>query len=51
MDLLGTANYIRIQIYRVYEPLLTVIAVFVALTWISVRIIAWLERRYSYGAR
>ncbi len=51
MDLLGTANYIRMQTFKVYEPLLAVTVVFVVLTWISARIVAWLERRYSYGVR
>lgn len=51
MDLLGVANYIRMQTFKVYEPLLAVTAVFVILTWISARIVTWLERRYSYGAR
>lgn len=51
MDLLGMANYIRMQTFKVYEPLLAVTAVFVILTWISARCVTWLERRYSYGAR
>lgn len=51
MDLLGMANYIRMQTFKVYEPLLAVTFVFVALTWISARVVTWLERRYSYGAR
>lgn len=51
MDLLGMANYIRMQTFKVYEPLLAVTAVFVVLTWISARIVTWLEHRYSYGAR
>lgn len=51
MDLLGMANYIRMQTFKVYEPLLAVTAVFVILTWISARFVSWLERRYSYGAR
>lgn len=51
MDLLGMANYIRMQTFKVYEPLLAVTIVFVILTWISARFVAWLERRYSYGAR
>ena len=51
MDLLGMANYIRMQTFKVYEPLLAVTVVFVVLTWISARVVARLERRYSYGAR
>jgi len=51
MDLLGMANYIRMQTFKVYEPLLAVTVVFVILTWISARCVTWLERRYSYGAR
>jgi polar amino acid transport system permease protein len=51
MDLLGMANYIRMQTFKVYEPLLAVTIVFVLLTWISARIVTWLEGRYNYGAR
>jgi polar amino acid transport system permease protein len=51
MDLLGMANYIRMQTFKVYEPLLAVTLVFVILTWISARTVTWLEARYSYGAR
>jgi polar amino acid transport system permease protein len=51
MDLLGMANYIRMQTFKVYEPLLAVTFVFVILTWISARTVTCLERRYSYGAR
>ena len=41
MDLLGTANYIRMQSFRVYEPLLAVAVVYVALTFLLVRCAAW----------
>jgi polar amino acid transport system permease protein len=51
MDLLGTANYIRIQTFKTYEPLFAVAVVFVILTWISALCIGALERRYSFGAR
>jgi polar amino acid transport system permease protein len=50
MDLLGTANYIRIQTFRTYEPLLAVTVIFVILTWLSARCVFVLERRYSFGA-
>ncbi|MGI4941832.1 MAG: ABC transporter permease [Janthinobacterium lividum] len=47
MDLLGTANYIRMQSFRVYEPLLAVAVVYVALTLLLIRVLGWLEGRRS----
>ena len=45
MDLLGTANYIRMQTFRVYEPLLSVAFVYVVLTIALVQAAARLEHR------
>jgi len=45
MDLLGTANYIRMQSFRVYEPLLSVALVYVVLTVFLVQLVGWLEGR------
>lgn len=45
MDLLGTANYIRMQSFRVYEPLFAVAFVYIALTLLLVRVLGWLEGR------
>jgi polar amino acid transport system permease protein len=43
MDLLGTANYIRMQSFRVYEPLLAVAVVYTVLTLALSRGLAFLE--------
>jgi ABC-type amino acid transport system permease subunit len=48
MDLLGTANYIRMQSFRVYEPLLAVALVYVLLALLLVRILAWPEGRHGW---
>lgn len=48
MDLLGMANYIRMQSFRVYEPLLAVAIVYVLLTLILTRGMAWVERNYEH---
>ncbi|MPR09459.1 ABC transporter permease [Microvirga tunisiensis] len=48
MDLLGMANYIRMQTFKIYEPLLAVAIVYVLLTFILTRGVALLERRYQY---
>jgi polar amino acid transport system permease protein len=45
MDLLGMANYIRMQTFKVYEPLLAVAIIYVLLTFVLTRGVAWLERR------
>lgn len=45
MDLLGTANYIRMQTFRVYEPLLAVALVYLVLTIGLVQAAARLEQR------
>ena len=44
MDLLGTANYVRMQSFRVYEPLLAVALVYVALTMLLGRCGALFDR-------
>ena len=43
MDLLGTANYIRMQSFRVYEPLLAVAIVYTALSMVLLRCVVILE--------
>jgi polar amino acid transport system permease protein len=48
MDLLGMANYIRMQTFKIYEPLLAVAIIYVLLTFILTRGVALLERRYQY---
>jgi len=44
MDVLGTANYIRMQTFRVYEPLLAASIIYVALTLLFTRLLARIER-------
>jgi len=44
MDLLGTANYIRMQTFRVYEPLLAVALVYVGLTIVLTRCLSLVGR-------
>jgi polar amino acid transport system permease protein len=48
MDLLGTANYIRMQTFRVYEPLLAVGLAYVALTLIMVGILRHFEMKAEF---
>lgn len=45
VDLMGAANIVRAQTFRVYEPLLLVAAIYVALAIVIARIFRWLERR------
>jgi polar amino acid transport system permease protein len=45
IDLLGAANIVRAQTFRVYEPLLLVACVYVAVAVIIALIFRWLERR------
>ncbi len=47
MDLLGTANFIRAQTFRVYEPLLAAAVIYIALTFIITRIFNWAERELN----
>jgi polar amino acid transport system permease protein len=43
MDLLGTANYIRMQSFRIYEPLFAVAVVYTLLSLLLLRCAAFLE--------
>jgi His/Glu/Gln/Arg/opine family amino acid ABC transporter permease subunit len=47
MDLMGVANFIRAQTFRVYETLLAAAILYVALTFILTRLFAILERRLN----
>jgi polar amino acid transport system permease protein len=48
MDLLGTANYIRMQTFRVYEPLLAVGLVYIALTLAMAGILRRFEMKAEF---
>lgn len=48
MDLLGMANFIRMQTFKVYEPLLGVALVYVLLTLLLTRALDLLERRVRH---
>jgi polar amino acid transport system permease protein len=50
VDLLGAANLVRAQTFRIYEPLFLVAAIYLGLTLVIETVFAWLERRGS-GAR
>ena len=43
LDMMGTANYIRAQTFRVYEPLLAAALIYVFLTFVLTRIFRWVE--------
>src|SRR5688572_18432949 len=45
IDLMGAANMVRAQTFRVYEPLLLVACVYIVLAVIIALIFRWLERR------
>jgi polar amino acid transport system permease protein len=45
IDLMGAANIVRSQTFRVYEPLLLVACVYIVLAVIIALIFRWLERR------
>jgi polar amino acid transport system permease protein len=45
IDLMGAANIVRAQTFRVYEPLLLVAGVYVVLAVIIALIFRWLEGR------
>ena len=47
LDMMGTANYIRVQTFRVYEPLLSAALIYVFLTFVLTRIFRWVERRLN----
>ncbi len=41
--MMGMANFIRVQSFRVYEPLLAAALIYVTLTFILTRLFRWLE--------
>ena len=45
LDLMGSANFIRAQSFRVYEPLLAAAIVYIILTFLLTRGFRWLEQR------
>ena len=47
LDMMGTANYIRVQTFRVYEPLLSAALIYIFLTFVLTRIFRWVERRLN----
>lgn len=46
-DVMGEANIIRAQTFRVYEPLIAAALIYLALTFIIRRGYAWVERRFN----
>jgi polar amino acid transport system permease protein len=49
MDMMGVANFIRSQTFRVYETLLAAAVIYIALTFILTRGFMLVERRFSRG--
>ena len=47
LDMMGTANYIRVQTFRVYEPLLSAALIYIFLTFVLTRIFRWVEQRLN----
>lgn len=47
LDMMGTANFIRAQTFRVYEPLIASAIIYVCLTFILTRGFRWLEKRIN----
>lgn len=47
MDMMGVANFIRSQTFRVYEPLLAAAVIYIVMTFVLTRGFLWLERRLS----
>ena len=43
LDMMGVANFIRVQTFRVYEPLLAAALIYIFLTFVLTRIFRWLE--------
>src|SRR5262249_22079382 len=43
LDMMGVANYIRVQTFSVYEPLLAAALIYIFLTFVLTRIFRWLE--------
>jgi His/Glu/Gln/Arg/opine family amino acid ABC transporter permease subunit len=43
LDMMGVANYIRVQTFQVYEPLLAAALIYVFLTFVLTRIFRWVE--------
>jgi polar amino acid transport system permease protein len=49
MDMMGAANYIRSQTFRVYETLLAAAVIYIALTFLLTRGFLLMERRLAAG--
>jgi His/Glu/Gln/Arg/opine family amino acid ABC transporter permease subunit len=47
LDMMGVANFIRVQTFRVYEPLLAAALIYVFLTFVLTRFFRWLEARLN----
>ena len=47
MDMMGVATFIRVQTFRVYEPLLAAALIYVFLTFVLTRFFRWLEARLN----
>jgi His/Glu/Gln/Arg/opine family amino acid ABC transporter permease subunit len=47
LDMMGMANFIRAQSFRVYEPLLAAAIIYIALTFMLTRGFRWLEARLN----
>ncbi len=50
-DVMGEADILRAQTFRVYEPLLTAALLYLVLTFIIVRIFRYIERRMGVSVR
>jgi len=47
LDMMGVANFIRVQTFRVYEPLLAAALIYIFLTFVLTRFFRWLEARLN----
>jgi His/Glu/Gln/Arg/opine family amino acid ABC transporter permease subunit len=47
MDMMGVATFIRVQTFRVYEPLLAAALIYVFLTFVLTRFFRWVEARLN----
>ena len=47
LDMMGVANFIRVQTFRVYEPLLAAALIYVFLTFVLTRFFRWVEARLN----
>ena len=47
LDMMGVANFIRVQTFRVYEPLLAAALIYIFLTFVLTRFFRWVEARLN----